>query len=142
MSDAIEHDAAFASPLSIYSPHQSHKAPRDARGPANVQDLYKRYPHWGERLHVLWREIENPTPMTGVEKWTEKRRGYFWTTWWGILGVTAAIVSLIITMGLGGVQVWIGYCAWMEDGSVMGCGAKNGHPPHNQTGPQARAVWS
>lgn len=108
ISDAIKRDAAFANALSIYSPHQSHKTPWDARGPANVHDLYQRYPHWGERLHVLWKEIENPTPMTGVEKWTEKRRGHFWTTWWGIMGVAAAIVSLIITMGLGGVQVWIG----------------------------------
>lgn len=34
------------------------------------------------------------------------------------------------------------YCAWMEDGSVMGCAAKKGHPPWGKSALRGRAVWS
>jgi len=115
-------DPAFSEPFATYS--FQHETPRDARNPENIGDLYDKFPRWGERLEVLFKEIENPTPMTRIEKWSEKRKSPRWTTWWVAVGLFVAILFGVAATAIGALQVWISWCSWMDDPTVSGCSAK------------------
>jgi hypothetical protein len=123
LRDAAKRDPAFAEGFSVFS--QRHEGPRDARKPETIADLYKKFPHWGERLDVLWKEIENPTPVTRVERWSDKRKSARWTTWWVVLGLVFAVMFGLTATILGAMQVWISYCSWLDDPMVRGCSAKS-----------------
>lgn len=120
--EATKLDPAFSEPFSDFL--IQHETPRDARHPENLGELYERFPHWGERLEVLFKEIENPTPMTRIEKWSEKRKSPRWTTWWVALGLFVAILFGVAATTLAALQVWISWCSWIDDPTVSGCSAK------------------
>jgi hypothetical protein len=122
LRNAAKRDPAFAEGFSVFS--QRHEGPRDARKPENVADLYKKFPHWGERLDVLWKEIENPTPVTRIERWSDRRKSARWNTWWVVLGLVFAVLFGLAATILGALQVWISYCSWLDDPMVAGCSAK------------------
>ncbi|KAK0644164.1 hypothetical protein B0T16DRAFT_460246 [Cercophora newfieldiana] len=122
LDTAAKLDPAFSEPFSTYS--FQHETPRDARNPENIGDLYEKFPRWGERLEVLFKEIENPTPMTRIEKWSEKRKSPRWTTWWVAVGLFVAILFGVAATAIGALQVWISWCSWMDDPTVSGCSAK------------------
>ena len=35
------------------------------------RDPYDKYLYWGERLYEIWREIDDPTLMAAIERWSE-----------------------------------------------------------------------
>ncbi len=123
LKEAEKEDPAFAEGFSIFS--QRHEGPRDARNPENIGDLYRKFPHWGERLDVLWKEIENPAPITRIERWSDKRKSSRWSTWWVVLGLGFAVLFGVVATALSAVQVWISYCAWLDNPMVAGCSAKS-----------------
>ncbi|KAK3306102.1 uncharacterized protein B0T15DRAFT_372454, partial [Chaetomium strumarium] len=102
LRDAVKQDHAFAEGFSVFS--RGHEGPRDARNPENMADLYKNYPHWAERLDVLWREIENPTPVTRIERWSERRKSARWATWLVVLGLLCALLFGLMATVLGALQ--------------------------------------
>jgi hypothetical protein len=132
LRDAVKQDHAFAEGFSVFS--RGHEGPRDARNPENMADLYQRFPHWAERLDVLWREIENPTPVTRIERWSERRKSARWATWWVVLGLLCALLFGLMATVLGALQVWISYCSWLDDPMVPGC------PTKQRFGPSAQGV--
>ncbi|KXX80604.1 hypothetical protein MMYC01_202707 [Madurella mycetomatis] len=123
LRNAAKHDPAFAESFSVFS--QGHEGPQDARNPGNIADLYKKFPRWGERLDVLWKEIENPTPVTRIERWSDKRKSARWATWWVVLGLLFASLFGLMATVLGALQVWISYCSWRDDPMVPGCSTKS-----------------
>lgn len=123
LQDAAKRDAVFSEGFAIFS--QRHEGPRGARKPENIADLYEKFPHWGERLDVLWKEIENPTPVTRIERWSDRRKSARWNTWWVVVGLFFAVFFGLTTTVLGALQVWISYCSWLDDPMVAGCSAKS-----------------
>lgn len=122
LKEAIKEDSAFGSAFSTFS--LPHDGPRDARTPDTIGLLYKRFPHWGGRLEDLWKEVDDPTPVTRIERFSEKRKSPRWTTWWVLLGLVFAILFGITATVLGAMQVWISWCSWMDDPAAKGCSAK------------------
>jgi len=91
--------------------------------PGDVKDLYRTFPYWGMRLHELWAEAENPTPLTSIGKMVERKHRLRWPT--GVVGIKFAI-KITITFGavsnrFGALQVWLFYCSWMDNLGIPGC---------------------
>jgi len=122
LREAIKTDSAFGETFSAFS--LPHDEPRDARSPDTLELLYKKFPHWAGRLEDLWKEIDNPTPATRIERFADKRKSPRWTTWWVLLGLIFAILFGVAATMLGALQVWISWCSWMDDATVWGCSAK------------------
>lgn len=93
----------------------------------NRRDLYQRYPHWAVRLDILFDEAENPTPVTWIERWSERRKAARHTFWLTFLAFTAAILFGLAATVLAAVQLWIAYCDW-QDGSAGYICKANGSP--------------
>jgi hypothetical protein len=72
--------------------------------------------------------MENPTPVTRIERWSDKRKSARWATWWVVLGLLFAVLFGFAATALGAVQVWISYCSWLDDPTVRGCSAKSATP--------------
>ncbi|KAK3323341.1 hypothetical protein B0T19DRAFT_201809 [Cercophora scortea] len=102
--------------------HEHHNNFRDALDPDDVRSLYEKYPYWGDRLYDLWKEADDPTPVTSVERWTEARRNPRFTYWCTVVSVSLAITFGMVATTLGAVQVWISYCAWVADPTRPLCG--------------------
>ncbi|KAK5659867.1 hypothetical protein OQA88_13330 [Cercophora sp. LCS_1] len=84
--------------------------------------LFERYPHWAMRLELLFEEAEDPIPVTAAEKWAERRKGPRYTFWITTVAFVFALLFGLITLGLGGVQIWISYCDWRgTDDGRRGC---------------------
>ncbi len=122
LREAAKQDPSFDGGFSVFS--QRHEVPRDARNPETMGDLYRKFPRWGERLDVLWKEVENPTAVTRIERWSERRKSPRWNTWWVVLGLVFAGLFGLLASILGALQVWISYCSWRDDPAVAGCSAK------------------
>ncbi|KAI1744984.1 hypothetical protein F4680DRAFT_403942 [Xylaria scruposa] len=86
----------------------------------NRRELYERYPHWGLRLHMLLEEVEDPTPLSWMGRWSERRKAARYSFWVTFAAFVIAIVFGLVATILGVVQVWISYCQWQgeEGGSV------------------------
>ena len=103
---------------------RDHERPSDALDPTDVRSLYEKYPYWADRLYELWREADDPTPTTRIERWTEARRNPRFTYWCAVISIVIAILFGMIATSLAAVQVWITWCEWIEDPSVAQCGYK------------------
>ncbi|KAI0554385.1 hypothetical protein F4679DRAFT_525901 [Xylaria curta] len=86
----------------------------------NRRELYERYPHWGLRLHMLLEEVEDPTPLSWMGRWSERRKAARYSFWVTFAAFVIAMVFGLVATILGAVQVWISYCQWQgeEGGSV------------------------
>jgi hypothetical protein len=93
--------------------------PGDANTPADLQALFAHYPYWGERLYKLLKEVEDPTPMTWYERWSDRRKAPRYTYWAGVMALALALFFGIASTVLGALQVWIGYCNM--NGKAKGC---------------------
>ncbi|KAL1836639.1 hypothetical protein VTJ49DRAFT_4826 [Mycothermus thermophilus] len=122
LREAMGHDSATLESFGGMS--SGHERRQDARRPETIADLYDKFPYWADRLEHLWREVENPRPVTRVERWVDKRKDQRWSTWWVVLGVMLAVLFGITATILGALQVWISYCSWLDDPRVAGCSAK------------------
>ena len=112
-------DPYFLEPSRPQDEHHNHF--RDALDPADVRSLYEKYPYWGDRLYDLWKEADDPTPVTGIERWSEARRNPRFTYWCTVVSVSIAITFGIAATTLGAIEVWISYCAWVDDPTKPFC---------------------
>ncbi|KAJ8133428.1 hypothetical protein O1611_g197 [Lasiodiplodia mahajangana] len=108
----------------FYLDSRDHERPSDALDPSDVRSLYLKYPYWADRLYDLWREADDPTPTTRIERWTEARRNPRFAYWCTVVSILIAISFGIFATALGAVQVWISWCAWVDDPTVPQCGYK------------------
>ncbi|KAK0733218.1 hypothetical protein B0T26DRAFT_745285 [Lasiosphaeria miniovina] len=106
-------DPSFLEPSRLQAEH--HNNYRDALDSADVRSLYEKYPYWGDRLYDLWKEADDPTPVTAVERWSEARRNPRFTYWCTVVSVSIAIAFGMAATALGAIQVWISYCGWVDD---------------------------
>lgn len=81
------------------------------------RELFERYPHWAVRLHILYTEAEDPTPVSWFGRWAERRRAARHTFWLTFLAFVAAALFGILASILAVIQVWISYCQWKGDGA-------------------------
>ncbi|KAI3327594.1 hypothetical protein HD806DRAFT_327919 [Xylariaceae sp. AK1471] len=108
----------------FYQDPRDHERPADALDPSNVRLLYEKYPYWADRLFDLWKEADDPTPTTRIERWTEARRNPRFTYWCTVVSIMIAISFGALATALAAVQVWISWCSWLDDPSVAQCGYK------------------
>ncbi|KAH0544928.1 hypothetical protein FGG08_001008 [Glutinoglossum americanum] len=113
-------DQRLSGPFQLY--HGFHETPRDVLLPEDVKSLFGRYPHWGERLYRILKEVEDPTPMTWVEKWADSKKSPRFTYWVGFIALCFALFFGIVASVLGAIQVWISYCAWQDASAGFACG--------------------
>lgn len=112
-------DPSFLQPFQSRS--LEHQSPEDAKRPADVKDLYKKFPFWAVRLQNLWEEADNPSPLTYIGKLTDRNKSPRFTYWCTVVGITIAIMFGVMSSLLGALQVWISYCSWMGDPGIRGC---------------------
>lgn len=71
------------------------------------------YGYFGSRLAALYDELQNPTPVTALERWFEKKSGsqrnMLMAT---MIGVFIAVIIGILGLGVAGFQAWVGYQQW------------------------------
>ena len=79
-------DSSFLEPPSLQ--YAEHEQPQDAVDPSEVRTLYERYQYWGDRLYDLWKEADDPTPVTKIERWSESRRNPRFTYWCTVISLT------------------------------------------------------
>jgi hypothetical protein len=96
--------------------YNEHETPTDALDPTDVRGLYEKYPYWGYRLHELWKEADDPTPITRIERWTESRRNPRFTYWCTAVSLVIAVSFGVAATILSALQFWTSYCSW------RGCG--------------------
>ncbi|KAK6080372.1 hypothetical protein SCUP234_05313 [Seiridium cupressi] len=109
----------------FYLDMRDHESPRDALEPRDIRGLYEKYPYWADRLYDLWREADDPTPITRIERWTEARKNPRFTYWCAVVSIMLAIMFGLLATGLAAIQVWISWCDWLDDPSLSQCGYKN-----------------
>ncbi|KAK4209808.1 hypothetical protein QBC37DRAFT_45376 [Rhypophila decipiens] len=121
-------DAFFLRPFPSSSSQSAvHEHPLDALDPDDVRSLYRKYPYWAERLYSLWKEAEDPTPVTIVERWSESRKNPRFTYWCTVVSLSIAIAFGAVATMLGALQVWISYCSWLDDPGVALCSKGGSH---------------
>jgi hypothetical protein len=108
----------------FYQDPRDHERPADALDPSDVRLLYEKYPYWADRLFDLWKEADDPTPTTRIERWTEARRNPRFTYWCTVVSIMIAISFGALATALAAVQVWISWCSWLDDPSLAQCGYK------------------
>ncbi|KAI0141977.1 hypothetical protein BJ166DRAFT_629804 [Pestalotiopsis sp. NC0098] len=106
----------------FYQDSRDHECPRDAIEPRDIKSLYEKYPYWADRLYDLWREADDPTPITTIERWSEARRNPRFTYWCAVVSIILAFTFGMISTGLAAVQVWIAWCDWIGDPTAAQCG--------------------
>ncbi len=85
-------------------------------------ELFRRYPHWATRLHILFEEAEDPTPVSALDRWAERRKAPRHSFWVAAAAFAVGIFFGLVTTALGVIQIWISYCAWRPAGTAI-CGA-------------------
>ncbi|KAK1700106.1 hypothetical protein BDP55DRAFT_540832 [Colletotrichum godetiae] len=86
--------------------------------------LYKQYPHWAKQLARLLKEVDDPTPITRWERYAERRKSPRHMYNCALAALIVAAIFGILATALAAVQVWISYCAWVDDPRQSLCGAK------------------
>lgn len=97
----------------FYPSHHEH--PCDALQPVNGALLTQKFPHWGERLYMLWQESENPAPIGRIGRWSESRKSPRFQWWAAMVALSIAIFFGIVASILSAIQVWITYSSWNHD---------------------------
>ncbi|KAK1723450.1 uncharacterized protein BDZ83DRAFT_653103 [Colletotrichum acutatum] len=92
--------------------------------PDDLQELYMQYPHWAPRLARLLKEVDDPTPTTRWERYAERRKSPRHMYKCALAAFIVAAIFGILATVLAAVQVWISYCAWVDDPMKSLCGAK------------------
>jgi hypothetical protein len=85
------------------------------------RELFEQYPRWAPRLLRLYEEIEDPTPTTWLERYSDRRKSARHVYTLTYLALVLALLLGILTVTLGILQVWISYCDWKGDiGGICG----------------------
>lgn len=75
------------------------------------ENEHAQYQYFGERLADLHHELMSPTPR-GFEKWFERKSSARFMMMATLSGAILAIFLGLLSLGLGGLQAYIGYMAW------------------------------
>lgn len=75
---------------------QIHESPKDIDAPEDVSSLCHKYPYWGERLHRLWKEVNEPSPVESrfeacarpLHDWSRANPSISWLS--GVISVCVA----------------------------------------------------
>jgi hypothetical protein len=105
----------------FYLDARDHECPGDAIEPRDIKSLYEKYPYWADRLYDIWREADDPTPITKIERWTEARRNPRFTYWCAVVSIMLAFTFGMLSTGLAAAQLWIAWCDWVDDPTVAQC---------------------
>ncbi|KAF7537759.1 hypothetical protein G7054_g3495 [Neopestalotiopsis clavispora] len=108
----------------FYLDARDHESPGDAIEPRDIKSLYEKYPYWADRIYDIWREADDPTPITRIERWTEARRNPRFTYWCTVVSIMLAITFGMLSIGLAAAQLWIAWCDWVDDPTRAQCGYK------------------
>lgn len=108
----------------VHPDDRYHERPGDAIEPRDIKSLYERYPFWADRLYEIWREADDPTPITRIERWSEARRNPRFTYWCTVVSIMLAITFGMLSIGLAAAQLWIAWCDWVDDPTRAQCGYK------------------
>jgi hypothetical protein len=99
-----------------------HDTYRDALGPYNVESLYDKYLHWADRLYDLYCEADDPMPASWLERLAESKRNPRFISICAMITIVLALLFGISATGLAAVQLWVGWCTWMDSNAVPQCG--------------------
>jgi hypothetical protein len=88
-------------------------------------ELFKRFPHWGVRLHILLEEAADPSPITRLGRWSERRKGPRHAFWVTVAAFLLAVVLGLLALGLAVMQFWVGLCDWQGDSTGKSCGLRS-----------------
>jgi len=77
----------------------------------STAQLAEQYPHWGERLQLIYEEANNPTPVSRLSQWAERYRLPRYTYLATVIGFAIALVFGIVSTWLAAIQIWIAYSA-------------------------------
>ncbi|KAK1635414.1 hypothetical protein BDP81DRAFT_429657 [Colletotrichum phormii] len=94
------------------------------KNPDDLHELYTQYPDWAPRLARLLKEVDDPTPTTRWERYAERKKSPRHMFKCALAAFVVAAIFGILATALAAVQVWISYCAWVEDPRQSLCGAK------------------
>ncbi|KAF2665527.1 hypothetical protein BT63DRAFT_67874 [Microthyrium microscopicum] len=107
--------------LALQRYQQQHESPGDALQPTDVDSLYQKFPHWGERLYELWLDADDPAPVSKLGWWSESKKSPRSMYWAGVLALTFAVFFGILASVFSALQVWISYCAWKNNPELKAC---------------------
>lgn len=98
-----------------------HKRRFDSWPLTNRRELFERYPRWAVRLLILYEEADDPTPISWLDRFSERRKAARHTYFLTYLALVVALLLGVVTVGLGAVKIWISYCDWKGDiGGICG----------------------
>lgn len=112
-------DPYLLKPLEIFCGLQ--ERPQSLPPPEDIHDLFEQFPHWGERLYKVIREVENPTPMLWYERWSDRRSSPRSMYWAAVIALGFAVFFGLAATVLGVLQVVITYCTWLGDDQTDTC---------------------
>lgn len=78
-----------------------------SKPPPTLRDLFASFPHWAVKLHFLYAEADDPTPITWAGRWAERRRSSMHAVWLTCVALVAAIAFGALASVLAAVQLWI-----------------------------------
>ncbi|WQF87713.1 hypothetical protein CDEST_12727 [Colletotrichum destructivum] len=70
------------------------------------------YVHWGQRLLRLHQHLRSRPPRNKLERWLHKKSNEGNPLFAALAALCISICVGIISIGLAGVQIWIGWMAW------------------------------
>ncbi|KAL3418121.1 hypothetical protein PVAG01_09836 [Phlyctema vagabunda] len=109
-------DKRLSAPFKSHHGETLHDRPLTTR-----RELFARYPHWAVRLHTIYAEAEDPTPVSWFGKWAERRKAARHTFWLTFVGFMVAILFGILASILAAVQIWLSYCQWQGENASVVC---------------------
>ncbi|KAF9881568.1 hypothetical protein CkaCkLH20_00714 [Colletotrichum karsti] len=96
----------------------------EGQPPKDLLGLYEQYPYWGRRLTRLLREVEDPTPITWWQRYTERGRSPRRMFECAVAALIVTAFSAFVATALAAVQVWVAYCDWDGAPSRSWCTTK------------------
>ena len=93
----------------------------DPGSPEDVRSLYNAYPYWGRRLHRILKEVEDPSPTSWTERFSERKKHPRHIYWAGVIALGAALFFGITATILSALQLWISYCSWQSKSEGKMC---------------------
>ncbi|GIJ90060.1 hypothetical protein Asppvi_009009 [Aspergillus pseudoviridinutans] len=74
--------------------------------------LLRTYPYWAVRLEILYQEAEDPTPVSCLGRWAERRKAAWHSYLVAFWAIVIAVFFGLAATALSAVQTWITYQAW------------------------------
>jgi len=102
-------DPRLPSPTTIHIPWRQRAYKLPIR---SSSELFKRYPHWAVRLQIIFEEADDPTPTSTIGMWVDRHKASRHSFWITVLAFSVTILFGVISLAIGGAQLWVAYCTW------------------------------